>query len=399
MRILSITAQKPERTGSGIYLRELLKSFKTLGHEQALVAGIDKDDDISIDADIKFYPVVFNNGKLNFPVVGMSDEMPYESTRYKDLDEMKRGLFSAAFYECISKAVIEFKPDLIISNHLYYLTSLLKGWFPDIKVYGICHGSDLRQYNKNTIWPAYLREEIRKGISGLDRIYALNSEQKMMIEDMFKLSPESSSAPDPENKKVYVLGTGYDSSLFYPKKRIVFAGKLSEKKGVFALLRALKNLPYKSKSIEIMMCGGYSNEADLEVIKRLEDDQPYRVIRTGHVDHRTLAEILQRADLFILPSFSEGLPLVLLEAYACGTHVICTDLPGIKKWLDDMIPGNNAVFIKPPVMFNEDEVSDQQSKLFEQRIAEAIVSSLGEFEDNDKLSRLSFENLAKKILE
>ena len=40
MRILNVTAQKPNSTGSGIFLMELMKEFAEVGHEQALVAGV-----------------------------------------------------------------------------------------------------------------------------------------------------------------------------------------------------------------------------------------------------------------------------------------------------------------------------------------------------------------------
>ena len=44
MKILSVTAQKPDSTGSGVYLTELVKGFNKLGHEQAVIAGITKED-------------------------------------------------------------------------------------------------------------------------------------------------------------------------------------------------------------------------------------------------------------------------------------------------------------------------------------------------------------------
>ena len=44
MRILSITAQKPNSTGSGVYLTELVKEYEILGHEQAVVAGVYRED-------------------------------------------------------------------------------------------------------------------------------------------------------------------------------------------------------------------------------------------------------------------------------------------------------------------------------------------------------------------
>ena len=44
MRILSITAQKPNSTGSGVFLTELVKELAAKGHEQAVVAGVYKED-------------------------------------------------------------------------------------------------------------------------------------------------------------------------------------------------------------------------------------------------------------------------------------------------------------------------------------------------------------------
>ena len=85
MRILSITAQKPNSTGSGVYLTELVKEYALKGHEQAVVAGVYRDDAVEFPRDVRFYPVYFESGKLPYPIVGMSDEMPYRSTRYCDM--------------------------------------------------------------------------------------------------------------------------------------------------------------------------------------------------------------------------------------------------------------------------------------------------------------------------
>ena len=56
---------------------------------------------------------------------------------------------------------------------------------------------------------------------------------------------------------------------------------------------------------------------------------------------------MNQSDVFVLPSFYEGLPLVIIEALACGTYVICTDLPGIRNWIDQNLPDNGVVFVEP----------------------------------------------------
>ena len=57
MKILSITAQKPNSTGSGVYLTELVRQFARDGHEQAVVAGVYEEDRIELPEGVEQYTV------------------------------------------------------------------------------------------------------------------------------------------------------------------------------------------------------------------------------------------------------------------------------------------------------------------------------------------------------
>ena len=105
MRILSITAQKPHSTGSGVYLTGLVKGFAALGHEQAVVAGVYEEDEMHFPEGTRVYPVYYKTESLPFPIAGMSDEMPYTSTRYRDMTEEMAGQFKAAFLEVLDEAI------------------------------------------------------------------------------------------------------------------------------------------------------------------------------------------------------------------------------------------------------------------------------------------------------
>ena len=125
MNILLLSAQKPDNTGSGVFLKELARSFAADGHRVCIVAGIAAEDEFSFPAGIDFHPVRFETDALPFPVVGMSDEMPYRATRYRELDAEMLQAFYAAFDAALDEVLAGFEPDIVFSNHLYVLTAHL----------------------------------------------------------------------------------------------------------------------------------------------------------------------------------------------------------------------------------------------------------------------------------
>ena len=54
MKILSVTAQKPDSTGSGIYLTELVRGFKKKGITQSVIAGVTKADQVCLPEGVSF---------------------------------------------------------------------------------------------------------------------------------------------------------------------------------------------------------------------------------------------------------------------------------------------------------------------------------------------------------
>ena len=64
MKILSVTAQKPDSTGSGIYLTELVRGFKKKGITQSVIAGVTKADQVCLPEGVSFYPVYFESEQL-----------------------------------------------------------------------------------------------------------------------------------------------------------------------------------------------------------------------------------------------------------------------------------------------------------------------------------------------
>ena len=393
MRILSVTAQKPDSTGSGVFLTELVKGFDALGCTQAVICGVTAEDPLPFPAHIAVYPVFYKTPALPFPVCGMSDEMPYESTRYRDLTETQTAQLKDAFLKKVTEAVDEFRPDVILCHHLYFLASLIRQHFPHIPVYGQCHGSDLRQIETN----AWQREWIREQIPDLDGIFALHAVQREKICALFDLPQDW----------VQVMGTGYNSGVFYrdpaicrdpEKTRYLFAGKLSEKKGIYSLLDCLPLLAHPEHT-ELYLAGGCGTAEELAHLQALAERAPCHVELLGKLDQAALARWMNACDVFILPSFYEGLPLVLIEAMACGMKTICTDLPGIQPWLDQAIPHSGAIFVMPPEMRSADEPIPASLPGFQERLAQAMEAApLAKRPDLNLVRRLSWDALCRKLL-
>lgn len=390
MKILSITAQKPHSTGSGTYMTELVRAFDRMGHTQAVVCGIFPDDTVEFPQGVSCYPVFFTDRKadllaapckaaqprfsaLPFPVVGMSDIMPYTSTRYRDLTPEMVSQFEDAFIDAVSRAVSELDPDLIICHHLFLLTALVRKHFPDRRIAGISHGTDLRQM----INCDDLREIVRPYIRELDAALALHSEQREQIIDIFGM----------DESRVSVIGSGYNNKLFNTEGRterssgeplrIAYAGKISRPKGVPEMLAALDRL-YADSSVpafELTMAGGCQDE----VLKKRMDDLPEYVSWLGQIPQPALAELLRNTDIFILPSYFEGLPLVIIEAMSAGAVPVSTDLPGIRSWISANVKGSNAVFVPMPQMKSIDEPTDAGRSAFIDDLTSVIRDTITAF--------------------
>ena len=422
MKILSITAQKPHSTGSGTYLTELVKAFDRMGHQQAVVCGIYPDDEVCFPDGVGCYPVFFTEKQeadllaapckaaaprfdsLPFPVVGMSDIMPYESTRYRDLTPEMISQFEDAFIGAeekagaVRRAVDDLDPDIIICHHLFLLTALVRKHFPERRVIGISHGTDLRQM----VNCDNLREFVRPHIAKLDMALALHEEQRAQIKELFGL----------DDSKVAVIGSGYNDRLFNTEGRverkpgdpvrICYAGKISRPKGVPEMLKVLSTLAEDSDvpAFELTMAGGCQDE----VLKDTLTELPEYAAWLGQIPQPALAELLRRTDIFVLPSYFEGLPLVLIEAMASGAVPVSTDLPGVRPWINANVGRPNVLYADMPEMKSIDEPTDAGRDSFTTALSAVLKNAILGFESGvlpgslPDTSAITWDGVARRLL-
>jgi glycosyltransferase involved in cell wall biosynthesis len=393
MKILHIISQKPRDTGSGIYLKNIIKEFAALNHSQSLVYGSESEGKLK-DIDIcSSYEVVFNSSELPFPVAGMSDIMPYKSTIYRKMDSSMIKLYEGAFKKQVLKAVEEFRPDYILCHHLYFLTALVKEWVKDIEIIGFCHGTDLRQMRSHNLKNNFIQEKVKN----LDKIIALHEVQKKEIQKIYNVEPH----------KIIPLGIGFDNKVFHPletKKNneiidIIFTGKISHAKGVQYLIEAFSSLK-TDKQIRLNLIGmGHGKE--YKNILSQSKNRKNEIKFWGMVEQSKLKEIYNKGHIFILPSLYEGLPLVLVEALACGLRVITSNLPGIKPWFGDVINNSNMVtYIDIPERIFQDRLKKQDEDIYIENIKNTLLNSLGvlhHMNHDISLDRFTWKNLTSQL--
>jgi glycosyltransferase involved in cell wall biosynthesis len=310
-------------TGSGIYLEALIRESRKWGCSTYRVAGVPAGSVHPAKAGHQTNGcyVFFESASLNFPVAGMSDVMPYNSSLFKELKGKRLTAYKSAFTRVLQAAVNRFNPDIIHTNHFFLLSALVRKLFPSVPVVATCHGTDLRQYNNCR----HLRSFVRRHCRGLDKIIALTTDQQTEISRLYGIPSE----------KIVVVGGGYDQEMFTRAKKspagtvhLLYAGKFNRSKGVPWLLRSLMKINHHDWHLH-MAGGGKGPEFKecIDLAEKLGD----KLTNHGYVTHRRLSELMKKAHVQLLPSFFEGLPLVLFEGLASGCRIITTNLSGFDE--------------------------------------------------------------------
>ncbi len=125
--------------------------------------------------------------------------------------------------------------------------------------------------------------------------------------------------------------------------KLIFLGYIGKRKGAFDLINAFAQLPESSKANSILiMAGDGEVEAAKDLVKSLNLTD--NIIFPGWIDTEQRDRLLTQADIFVLPSYNEGLPLSMLEAMAWELPVIVTPVGGIAEIVTD---GENGLLIEP----------------------------------------------------
>lgn len=161
--------------------------------------------------------------------------------------------------------------------------------------------------------------------------------------------------------------------------KLLFLGNLMERKGVSDLLKAFASERLSGRKDWVARFAG---GGDVEGYKKLADSLGLgeRAQFLGWADQSKAATLMMDSDVLVLPSYDEGLPLVILEAFARSVAVVCTPVGEIPDFLTN---GKDALFVKPGSI---DEIADALGRLIEDAQLRGLLARNGKALYDEKFS-------------
>ena len=181
------------------------------------------------------------------------------------------------------------------------------------------------------------QRRVRTRLSKLDRLIVLSASWRDFFVSL-GVSPEKVSIvnniTDPAGREKVARVAG-------EPVRLLFLGEIGPRKGVFDLLKAMALLESATPGRVRLEIGGNKNEEALEEAIRSQGLADC-VHFNGFVSGELKKELLSRADVFVLPSYNEGLPVSILEAMSYGCAIISTPVGGIPE-----VVRENGILVRP----------------------------------------------------
>jgi len=334
MKILILHRAPLWGSGSGTYVRKIAEEF-SLHNEVVIVCPEDKKL-----PKIKIYEV-----KTPFTGVFHSHPDYPKAKKYSDMTNKELSQYVLPYLMTTLQAVDQFKPDIIHVQHASFLV-----WIADYikSVYKIpfvvsVHGPDLN----TAIIDKRIKILTRHSLIRASKILPNSFDTKNRLLSIFgkvlrrkirTIFPGVDLKLFPKDKKISIVNKKYHLA---DKKLVIYAGRLDKEKGIEYLVRAAKEI-----KAEVYILGGGDYKTDLE--KLTKELKLKNVHFMGYLNKsylRELREFYQRADVVVVPStVKEALGLVILEAMACSTPVVASNIGGIPSVIKD---GKTGFLVKP----------------------------------------------------
>lgn len=184
------------------------------------------------------------------------------------------------------------------------------------------------------LWKRWIQPII---IRGAARVITLSPDQSRLIEQRYR---------KPSDQVIFIgngvgrqfLDIGNTKRTFHAPLRLLFVGRLALQKRPERLVEAMALV---RSDVVLDLVGDGEDRAKLEAL--VDKLQVKNVKFCGRLDGEKLLDAYRNADVFVLPSDREGMPLVLLEAMATALPIVGSDVLGIQELIDGV-----GVLVKDP---------------------------------------------------
>ena len=169
-------------------------------------------------------------------------------------------------------------------------------------------------------------------------------------------------------------------------KVILFLSRVEKAKGIYETIDSFQNLLSKFPHLHLNIAGTGS---ELENVKNYVAEKKVSNINfMGWIDGKQKVKALQDSDIFVLASYSEGMPICVLEAMASGKSVVTTDVGGIKDFFEDGQMG---------LKVNVKDTSDLEKK-FEKLLSDPqLMERIGKYNESYAKKRFSAIEVSKRL--
>ncbi|PWB54272.1 MAG: hypothetical protein C3F06_05260 [Candidatus Methanoperedenaceae archaeon] len=239
-----------------------------------------------------------------------------------------------------------------------------------------CHGQlRFNNYWKDLFETIYSRTIGNFIFNNIDKVAALSDSDKKYLISIGVDSRKIIVIPNAINHEYLdIISYNMKKQEEHDEKILLYVGVLIKRKGVDYLIKSIPDI-IKNNRLSLIIVGKGDYREQLEtLVDKL--DLANNIIFKGSVSTEELYYYYNNADIFVLPSVSEGLPTTILEAMYFGLPVVTTDIPGIRDHFSD-----SAILVPPK---NEKELS------------KAIIRVLNDLSLREGLSRRGKELVREK---
>jgi glycosyltransferase involved in cell wall biosynthesis len=196
------------------------------------------------------------------------------------------------------------------------------------------HGAEFKQFYETESGPSKQRR-IRSALQKADIVLALSESWRQTLRDIAGAQADIRVLPNPVRVPEIAARPVNTQNL-----NILFMGRLGERKGVYDLLEASRELLVEFENVRFILCGDGEVEAVRARVQGLGLSERIEVPGWETNRDRRLAD----ASIFVLPSYNEGLPMAVLEAASYGLPIVSTPVGGIAEVVAD---GESGILVAP----------------------------------------------------